>query len=243
MNRIRKYLEDHRAVFVTEIRASSVSGIDFVLNVQSERVSRKARPGFTSKHQMALLKKAIQKQLGLEIEWIVIRGHESKVIEASLRNAISRRFPGVVSHLYMSSSLDPATIWMEIERGQNSREAQDLRSFIREFLLRLGVIDVTFVLGQALGHPTDPQVLRILKRLAPASDEGLFKELIARGFQVMDMHNLRSRLDALRKKGLVVRGPRGFFSLTEKALGLVPYGRSRASSDVDRVLALARRRW
>jgi len=95
----------------------------------------------------------------------------------------------------------------------------------------------------AVGLPSLQMVLRKLKVHAPATIPALMSSMREAGFTVPDSRWLNRCLDRFRKQGLVTKSAEGVFCLTEKALAVVPHGKNRMSSDIERVLALGRRKW
>jgi hypothetical protein len=91
--------------------------------------------------------------------------------------------------------------------------------------------------------PEDPRVLLALKILAPVTVQRLNAHLLSENVHVPDPKWLQRTLDKLRKKNMVVRSKEGDYSLTGRALWTIPAGKKRTSSDVQRVLALRKKKW
>lgn len=97
--------------------------------------------------------------------------------------------------------------------------------------------------GESEDLPANPMILRRLKTHAPVTTERLANELRSMRSMVPSVRWLQGKLDTLRKQGLVTRSSEGAYSLTEGGLSVVPHGKQRSSSDVERALAFGRRRW
>jgi len=98
-------------------------------------------------------------------------------------------------------------------------------------------------MGSDKDIPSAIAVLRGLKATSPALPETLSGFLEESGFVVPPERWVDAKLDWLRKQNLVLRRDDGCYVLTEPGLRVVPHGKGSSSSDVQRALALARRKW
>ncbi len=245
MTLLKEFLAAKGIDFVSEIRASRTPRFDFALCVPGERIANLAGQGQISRRQMKFLQTAAKKECGLEIEWVVTPNEKTNAVETALLELFATRFPGAVNAVFISSlKSEPVSVWLD--RNPQNEAPPDL-SVLREVaeqLLKLyGVAAFLVMDGAGSDTPTNPMILRRLKIVAPATTEQLAEALSSAGATIPETRWLQSKLDTLRKQGFVVRSNAGAYCLTELGLSLVPHSRNRSSSDIDRALALGRRKW
>ncbi len=242
---VRELLAARGLDFVSRIEHSNSPPPDLVLFVPGSRVSAEAGKGKTSRRQLAALARSIQESFGLTVEWLLFQSPEDETLEQDLSALLEHRFPATVGHLSVSGAgLPQPTVWVERVPGRKPTiEPEQIRKVVAEFfeLYRLGSPGVVF--NDEAPEPTGPLILRVIKQHSPTDPELLEECLRARGFWVPKPGALAAKLDLLRKKGLVSRLEDGSYVLTEEALQIVPHGRYRSSSDIERALALAKRKW
>ena len=242
---LREFLQTRGIACVSEIREGNSDDIDFVLYVPGDRVSRRVDAGRTSVRQMTRLCNDIKKQLKLNVEWIITQDDRVADLEAALRGAFEARFPGIFTAVSVSAlHVSPSLVSVETDpQAINRPGAEHLSEIAASIFSAYGVEPPTVFYGDGLELPSIPMILRGVKTGSPATAESLADRLRQSRTLIPDLTWLRRKLDTLRREGLVVRISSGAYAMTEKGLGIVPHGRSRSSSDVERVLALARRKW
>lgn len=87
-------------------------------------------------------------------------------------------------------------------------------------------VPATFLLGQ-------------IKHYAPISANSLKSKMVSEGLTVSERH-LKNALDGLRKKGLILFQRERGYALTAKGLAALPIMKNRNSSDITRLLWIAR---
>lgn len=102
-------------------------------------------------------------------------------------------------------------------------------------------IEKIVLLDAGANEATDPQVLRLLRTVGPCSKEVLRDALEKHECGVPSIQWLNRTLDRLRQKGFVRYVGDDLFSLSARALFKTPARAGRASADVQRALAIARR--
>lgn len=231
--------------FIDEIRADDSQAKSYILLVPTSRVGSRSDKYQTSRHQLDMLCKQVGEELSVSLTWVLMQDGGAAAAEETLLAAMRQHFGASVKSLTMSSpSLQPVWVWLEVESGKLDLPPQeDFEDFARKFLAFLGKEKVHLSLVQASRRPAELRTLRALKRLAPASVSELRSALVDSGAFVPSDEWLRKELDRLRKSGLLVSSTSGEYSLTEKALLLVPHGKSSYSSDVERALAFRDKRW
>ena len=106
-------------------------------------------------------------------------------------------------------------------------------------------LEVGTVLFALLGgdSPSEYQLIRHISTLSPVSVERLAQSLQKDDLHVPSTRWLNRQLDELSRRKLVKFQADGGFVLTETGLSVLPRLEHRNSPDVQRALALARRRW
>jgi hypothetical protein len=245
ISRLRDFLAGRGVDFLSEVKANRTPPIDFALFVAGDRVAERAGKGQISHRQMKLLQRDVKKHLGLEVEWIVTAGQQTTAMEVALHELLEARYPGAASAVYISSpKIVPVSVWIEPSpKAKNRPEMAHLKTVCAQFLKLFGIEGSVVMYGESEDLPSNPMILRNLKINAPVTTERLADQLRSMRSIIPNVRWLQGKLDTLRKEGLVTRSNEGDYSLTELGLGIVPYGKHRSSSDIERALALGRRRW
>ena len=200
----------------------------------------------TSKRKLHSLKIQIKTELGLDIDFIFVRDIQQQQMEAGLNALLHARFPRAYENAYLSCRTNQKyDVWLEPVAAQldSALHAHAIAS-VTEYIQLLGVkLGEISLVGQENTSPAIAIILRETKRLAPVSAYELAAALQDARFLIPSTSWIESKLDTLRRKGLVIRLPDGAYALSEVGLQLVPYGKTRRSSDVERILALGRTRW
>lgn len=188
---------------------------------------------------LAQLREAIA-GAGATAEYLLI-DEAAQQLEEGVKASLLNSFPSLVRNSYLSVSDGVAQVWIEKKKDlgvdDRARLTEHIRTYARLFNLRGATLHV--MSDFALATPTE--VLRAIRKLAPASCEQACRELEGRGFKVPSLQWVNHRVDLLRKGGLVVRMADGTYSLTWKALHQLGTVKDKRSPDIGRLLALARR--
>jgi hypothetical protein len=125
--------------------------------------------------------------------------------------------------------------------------SDDLKESIQEYYLnRLSEVDlksgVIHWVDSANDLPSLIWLLRFLKKNQPIKIKD-FIEMTCVKYPSISEKWLNHKLDQLRKKDLVIREKSDTYCLAANGLNIVPAGSYSASSDIDRALALGRRKW
>lgn len=242
-NKIRQYLESKGYGFVTAVHINSVAKTA-LLEVPREKLRGRAEPGFTSGRQLHFVAKAIAEKFDLRVLLAFRDTPGTADIEAGLRAYLLRAFQNVALGAFVSFPTgDTASVWVEVSRVPEAAETAQMQSMVDKYLNDFGIKVTSFdFLAPALPEASLPAILRSLKRLAPAEVSAIRADLGTKGLLCPSEKWLSARLDAARKRQLVQRDGRGRFVLTAAGLAAVPTTRTRSSSDIDRILWLARRK-
>lgn len=240
-NQIRQYLESKGYAFVTAVHVNSMAKT-VLLEVPREALRGRAEPGFTSRRQLHFVAKAIGEKFDLRALFAFRDTMHTADIEAGLRAYLLRAFHDIALGAFVSFPMgDRAAVWVEVSRVPEAAQTVQMQEATEKYLDAFDIKVASFdFLAPALPEASLPAILRSLKRLAPAEISAVRADLGSRGFLCPSEKWLSARLDAARKRQLVQRDGRGRFVLTAAGLAAVPSTRTRASSDIDRILWLAR---
>lgn len=241
---VRKDLEMEGVDFATSIQDLSAFNT-ILIELPSSRVSDIAGKGMISRRQLRSLEAKLGASLKRKIEFLVngdsIRLSYAKALEDLLSRRIGQANYTVVIKL---TPLDQCVVWIDARAAPAPVSEEAIQTVVEGFLSGIGKhAESVHVILPVLRRPTDMEILRAIKIVAPVAVEELGKKLSGGEDPSIDRKWLSARLDALRKKGLIHRTNSGWYLLTELALSLVPVSRTRKSSDVIRALHLARRKW
>lgn len=239
----QQYLAGRGLEFVTPRLISPTSGA-VVLEIARDRIRGAASAGATSRRQLSFLAKTLEAKFGRRI-LVTVRDTQSlDDVAASLRAVMKREFPDTVTDVHVSfEDASSAVVWIESASRLESAALEAARltasRALAEFDVTCKALDVV---APPRPEPSTIAILRSVKVLAPVPTGTLQEDLDRRGFACPSERWLSHKLDTARKRGLVWRDPQGRFSLTAEGLSVVPTSRSGSSSDVERMLALARRK-
>lgn len=235
-------VEQRLRKFVNEIRYRE-SDETILMYVSRDKVADKIGAGYTSARQMNNLAKKISKDYSVEVEVIFTIKDDHKGLEDAFFQMLKLKFPDDIVSFYMSFSDETtANSWLEVA-DLNS----ELKSNIEEYFLNI-LSDAELSSGTIEwidsdeDLPTLPWLLRFLKTNQPVSLEAM-EGLVREDFSLVSKRWLNQKLDQLRRKKLIVRERTGNYCLSAKGLSIVPAGARYTSSDVDRALALGRKKW
>jgi len=237
------FLETSHATYVSFFHVDE-SSKTVILEVPVSLLRAKAGKGVTSKRQLAYLKRNIEALFDLRAVITLREAQQLTDLESGLRAALLRNFPERVTDLYMSFPTGNATqVWVMVKEELDEADGKAVRGHIVDYLANAALTSegIEF-LSPSLPEPSIAAILRSLKAISPGGMDQIMNHLLKRGYACPSERWLSGKLDAARKRRLIVRNPLGDFSLTSLGLELVPHTRSGSSSDVERMLLLARRR-
>lgn len=214
------------------------------LEVPRGRVGDKASKEKTSRRQLAFITRSLEKEFGKRVFVVFRDSPDLDDIAISLRAVLRHGFPDLITDVHVSfETSTSAVVWVEPKAAIDSDEEERLEEETRSELARFGVTCQAFgIVTTQRPEPSIAAILRAVKVHAPASLAMLSRDLLQRGFFSPSEEWLSRKLDVARKRGLVLRGKDGRFVLTASGLEVVPWSRTASSSDVDRMLSLARRK-
>jgi hypothetical protein len=244
VQKVEQYLQKKRMKFVSGVRLRPNTDT-VLLTVPESALSKAVTADKTSRRQLHFLQKAIKRDLSIEVDFMISKGQAQEELEAGLAALLKLRFPSVAQSCFISSvETGIVEVWLEETEAKVVELPPDMEKafseYLRVFGLTLGKIHHT---GFDKELPSPLAVLRALKATSPSLPEAISGILEGAGFLVPPKRWMDAKLDWLRKQHLVLRRNDGCYVMTESGLRVIPHGQGSSSSDVQRALALARRKW
>lgn len=240
---IQQYLSSKGLRMLSPVSISPTSNT-LVIEVPRDKIKETASGAYTSRRQLTFVARSLQRKFGYRVIVSVRDAQALDDIAVALRAVLTRSFTSDVRDVLVSfPAAEHAVVWVEASNILDSQRAGAIEQVARSTLLEFGIVcDAFQLVAPILPEPSTIAILRSVKVLAPVVAPDIYADLIRRGFSCPSENWLSFKLDSARKRGLLLRDPAGRFVLTGDGLDVVPRTRSASSSDVDRVLALARRK-
>lgn len=240
---IQQYLSARGLAYVVPRRLNPTSPV-LILEVPRDRVGETSSRDKTSRRQLAFVSKSLEKKYGKRVIVTLRDAQALDDIAVSLRAVLKNEFPDLVSDVHVSFvTSKAAVVWVESKAVIDQKAVESIRSKAAAELADFGLTCQAFeVVLPQLPEASTTAILRAVKVHAPASLAVVNQDLLRRGFSCPSEKWLSYKLDSARKRGLLQRDHDGRFILTSDGLEVVPWSRTASSSDVDRMLSLARRK-
>lgn len=240
---IQQYLSSRELGFLVAIRLNELSNT-LLIEVPRDKMRSKAARGFTSRRQLTFIARSLSKKFNVRVVTAIRDADGLSDVAAGLRAVLSRAFAGVVSDVFVSFPVaDHAIVWVETSQVVGSPLDKKIGKAATLFLKETGIhCDEVEMVGPMLPEPSTIAILSAIKVLAPVTIKEIADDLGRRGFSCPSLSWLAAKLDAVRKRSLLLRDPRGRYVLTGLGTEVVPRTRSASSSDIARMLMLARRK-
>jgi hypothetical protein len=244
VQKVEQYLQKKRIKFVSGVRLRPDTDT-VLLTVPEYALSKVATADKTSRRQLHFLQKGVKRDLAIEVDFVISKGQVQEELEAGLAALLKLRYPSVAQSCFISSvETGVVEVWLEETEAKAVELPPDMEQALSEYLkvfsLTLGKIHRT---GLDKEVPSLLALLRALKTTSPSLPETISGILEGAGFLVPPKRWMEAKLDWLRKQHLILRRKDGCYVMTESGLRVVPHGQGSSSSDVQRALALARRKW
>lgn len=179
-------------------------------------------------------------QLGASSDFVLL-DESAQQLEDSVKASLVKSYPHLIANSFVTVEDGVAQVWIDkkVELSEADRQALagHVRAHAELFSLKGAILHVMSDASIA----TPIEVLRVVRKLAPATCEEVCTELESRGFAVPSLQWVNFRFDLLRKQHLLVRMADRRYALSKLALEQLGTIKSGRSPDVDRFLALARR--
>ena len=242
LEEVKEYIKEKKYDFIVDVRYRPSDDV-ILIYVPQDKIVDRASKGFTSNRQLAFLKNGISSAHGKAVDVVITQGAGHQELEEGIYQILNRKFNDQIIALYISfGGQRSANAWIEID---NSTEAMrgNIHVHLSNILAEadISLDGVSWVITQA-ELPSLSALLRKIKIYQPLPIQELLEYLLPKYASVSDKW-LNRKLDNLRKKGFVHRDENGCYVLTAMALAAIPAGARYASSDIERALALGKRKW
>lgn len=216
-----------------------------LIYVDKGLVADRPRPGKITRNKLKHIKMLISENFHLNSEIIFLEDESRQALEKSFTAMITKEFD-VINDLHISIA-HQNLVNCVIEVNEID---EPFRSKIKDYLITLAS-DSGLKLGEVIfftletEYPSEIEILRAIKLHQPITVDDLKMKL--HDYPNISMQWLKRALDRLRKDKFIIwqnQGNfRGCYALTNEGLKIVPAGKSYYSSDIERALALAERKW
>jgi hypothetical protein len=239
---IKAHLENANRDYVIDVRIRAYDEA-ILLYIPRERVAPKVKNGFTSLRQIKNLQKHLGEHFSTAVDVIFVKSESHSDLEAGFFQLLNRRFNDRLKSIYISfSDENMIDSWIEVQGLDDLLKAK-ISEYFSELITGADLIlgSIQWV-GAKINLPSTPALLRLIKILQPV-EAGDLAESLKENYDSVDEKWLTKTLDNLRRKGVLHWQKPGSYTLTAGSLAFVPAGTRRSSSDIDRALALGRRKW
>lgn len=214
-----------------------------LLIVPMNKIVPLAMSGNITKRQLSLLVKKISEQLKVKVLVSYSPFADKVNIESALEVLARSNFKkGKIIDLTLSFTDSQNAMLYVFCKNLTSIEQELWESLVGEVLKSFNINIISFIYeAKKNPEPTMMMILRTAKKCQPFDLPMLFNELDNGDYHVESLDWLNGKLDNLRKKGFLLRNHDGSYRMTLAGLEIVPVSKSRQSSDIERVLYLARK--
>ena len=193
-----------------------------------------------SARRLAVARDALRAR-GHEVDF-VIGDPQTVDVEGGLRVALANAYGEGAISVAVALQAKRATVWVElVDAAANEDLIASVRAKIELYFQSFDLSEVAIQIAPLANLPSILACLRAVRQLAPVDLETLSSKLQAAGFSIPSTEWLSHRLDSMRRTGKIVRLRNGTYALTADSLSKLGTSKTRASPDVNRMLALARR--
>lgn len=214
-----------------------------LLIIPMDRIAPLAASEYITKRQISLLVKKLEEQLNTKVLISYSPFSDKENIEVGLEALARSNFKkGKVSDLHLSFSDSQQALLYTFCKNLTSPERDKWESLVSGMLKNFN-IKITSFLYEVKNNPepTMMMLLRVAKKCQPFDLQELFDELDNGDYHIESLDWLNGKLDNLRKKGFLLRSHDGIYRMTLAGLEIVPVSKSSQSSDIERILYLARK--
>ncbi|GJL56649.1 MAG: hypothetical protein NPIRA02_37810 [Nitrospirales bacterium] len=246
LKNLKDFLEKGNFDFLSDIREGDTNII--LANIPVSKIGKRIEKDKTSKHQLKDIQKRVKNELGIKLEILIFKEQEQEEIEIGLSGLLRKE----LKESFMDSSLsflpsDYVDVWVSLKKTKSHSSSFDKEKIKEKIVEYLGLFDKNLKQlhweGSLSEWPSKLAILRQIKILQPAKINELRSQLIRLGFPGITLTWLRKKLDLLRRQEMLLRLEDKSYALTGLGLKVVPHGKNRSSSDIERTLALGRRTW
>lgn len=239
------YFQNRAGVAAKDIRYRADDDC-IVIYIDKGLIVEKASKGRISNKQILSIQGEIADKFNKKCEFILLEDDSLKVLESSLGVILKREYVTFISLQITYIGANNVSVVVNIkEEDQNLNKG--LEKLLTEILSASNIVvsDISFI-SPELELPSKIALLRLIKIHQPITRNQLMERLAS----YPDIYDawLKRILDQLRKENLIIWqasniSQDGCYALTSLGLNIVPSGKNYYSSDVERALAIAKRKW
>lgn len=212
-----------------------------ILNIPNDFLSS----GVTTSRKISNLKKSISKKFDTHVIDSVIQSEKSSSINSGITSVINEVIS--LSDYDLSLIIQSAgdfSIFVKFKKVINPEKISKIQENLEKYFEILSVkkFNIEFI-KISNNPPTLSAILRSAKKIAPFVLKEIITELESRRFDLPSEKWMSTQLDSIRKRGLIFRRQDGMYALTYRGFLVTPVTKNRNSSDVERVLYLASKKW
>lgn len=240
--RIKEILAELSVDYVEMVRINDVDR-QVLLEISVDRVHEHAHDGFTTTEQLKRLEARLTKLSGLDVVVAIMPSQRLTDFETGLRAALKLRHTEIITDTYVTfPNCVKASTEVHLLKSVGQDVIEAIKNQVENYLHEGGIASLGVSFVQLNGvEPNLIQILRALKVLSPVALSDLAAYLAKKGYSLPSERWLAAKLDAARKRGILLRQGNSTYVLTAAGLAAVPFTTSRNSSDVERMLYLSRR--
>ncbi|EOY5423050.1 hypothetical protein I6M88_20295 [Citrobacter sedlakii] len=214
-----------------------------LLSIPMNKVVPLSAADSITKRQISFLVKKITEKLNVRVLISYSPFSDKDNIEAALVALARSNFKkGKVSDLNLSFFDSQNAVLYIFCKNLTLQEREKWESLVVGVLNGFNIKITSFVYeAKNNPEPTMMAILRAAKKCQPFDLPELFGQLDNGDYHIESIDWLNGKLDNLRKKGFLLRSHDGIYRMTLAGLEIVPVTKSRQSSDIERVLYLARK--
>lgn len=242
LDEVKNYIKEKKYGFIVDVRYRPSDDV-ILIYVPQDKIVDRAGKGFTSNRQLTFLKNRVSSAHGKAVDVVITQGEGYQELEEGIYQILNRKFNDQIIALYISfGGQKVANAWIEIDNSVEGMRG-DIHEHLSNILAEgdIALDGVSWIITQA-ELPSLSSLLRKIKVHQPIRMQDLLEDLLPNYASVSDKW-LNRKLDQLRKKGFVRREKNGCYVLSAMALAAIPAGTRYTSSDIERALALGKRKW
>lgn len=246
IKKIREFFEKRKINYFSDFTEKDKGKVLATLPIS--KLGLRAEKGKLSKRQIHNFQRRVEVELGIEFEIFTFKEKEQEEIEVGLC--------GLLREIFKDNFIDCSLSFLAADEGDvwvRFKSSLTQSTVIPEREIRRRIADYFKVFGKTLKEvhfegsfkesPSKMAILRQIKISEPVQINELKSQLVHLGFEGVSLSWLENKLDLLRKQEMLLRSKDRSYALTGLGLKIVPHGKYRTSSDIERVLALGRRKW
>jgi len=214
-----------------------------LMEVPTNKLKERAEKGFITRRQIENIKIKIKEKYGTDVLVSFSESADKTGMEAGLlailnANLKAKKIKSVSISFFNANDINIIVFCKGLESKEREKVERLSLQFLTSMKLTLKGVEYNDIVGV---EPSLMVILRALKSTYPINLENLTSHLIKQNYYIESIEWLSKKLDLMRKKDFLVRSPDGMYRLTHYGLEQVPVTRSRTSSDVERILTIAKR--